>query len=228
MRAFSTEPRADDEKETGRLEAFSDGVFAVAITLLILDINPLARVEGTPLPGDAELWRIIVQQLPRVSAFIISFFTIGIMWLNHHKIFKHIRRTDTGLLLLNILLLMIIVVIPVPTGLLADYLFNTSQHVAAILYSATFFLMAIAFNLVWRYASYKNRLLAKNANLKEVEAISRQYLFGPLFYLVPLVFAFINTPICALLQFLLALFFALPGRPVRSVPQSEEVVAEEQ
>ncbi len=203
----------DDEKETGRLEAFSDGVFAVAITLLalnvtIIEVNPLSK----SLPSDTDIWTSLLVHLPQISAFVVSFFTIGIMWLNHHKIFKHIKRIDNGLLLLNILLLMIIVLIPVPTSLLANYLFDTTQHAAAIIYSVTCFLMAFCFNILWRYAAHKGRLMGKDENKQEIAAISRQYLYGPTLYLIPLVLAFINTPLSALFQFLLALFFAIPGR----------------
>ena len=206
----------DGEKETGRLEAFSDGVFAVAITLLVLDVKVIDISPLEKLPNDEAIWISLLTHLPQISAFVVSFFTIGIMWLNHHKIFKHIKRTDSGLLILNLLLLMIIVLIPVPTSLLANYLFDTSQHAAAIIYSGTFFLMAACFNTLWRYATHRGRLLGKDANMQEVASITRQYLFGPALYIIPLVLAFINTPLSALAQFLLALFFALPGRPVRS------------
>jgi uncharacterized membrane protein len=206
----------DGEKETGRLEAFSDGVFAVAITLLVLDVTIITISSPEKLPNDGEVWNSVLTHLPQISAFVVSFFTVGIMWVNHHKIFKHIKRTDSGLLLLNLLLLMVIVLIPVPTSLLAYYLLATSQHAAAIIYSGTFFLMAFCFNTLWRYATYRGRLLGKNANMQEVAAITRQYLFGPTLYIIPLALAFINTPLCALAQFLLALFFALPSSPVRS------------
>ncbi len=232
MRAFSDERknRGDDEKETGRLEAFSDGVFAVAITLLVLNIKLLEVDPTRKAPSDPVVWSSLIDQLPTISAFIISFFTIGIMWLNHHRIFKHIKRTDTGLLLLNILLLLVVVFVPVPTALLAEYFSVLDQHAAAIIYGGTFFMLAVCFNVLWRYASYNGRLLGKDANLQEVEAISRQYLFGPLLYIFPLVLAFISTPASAIVQFLLALFFALPGRSLRLQPKKVEMegVSEEQ
>src|ERR1700737_4036147 len=105
-----------EEKDTNRLEAFSDGVFAVAITLLILNIK-VPGIDSSPL-NDQALWPKLRDALPSLVAFVTSFATIGIMWLNHHRLFQHIKRTDTGLLLLNLLLLLIIVFIPVPTALL--------------------------------------------------------------------------------------------------------------
>src|SRR6266576_5814975 len=138
-----------EDKETGRLEAFSDGVFAVAITLLILNIKILPDDVLT----NGNFWGKsgLGGQLPALLAFVTSFFTIGIMWINHHRLFTHIKRTDTGLLLLNLLLLLIIVFIPVPTALLSEYIVLPNDHVAAIIYSGTNVLLAICFNLLWRY-----------------------------------------------------------------------------
>ncbi len=212
-----------EEKETSRLEAFSDGVFAVAITLLVLNIRiPGIDLPPSKLPDDTNLWQALLNEWPMLAAYVTSFATIGVMWLNHHRLYIHIKRTNTVLILLNLLLLLIIVFIPVPTALLAEYLVKPDQHAAAIVYSGTCFLMACCFNVLWRYASYHNRLLGKNADQRGVTAISRQYLFGPLLYLVAFGLAFVNTPASIILNFLLALFFALPGRPPRELPQEKE------
>ncbi len=208
-----------DDKETGRLEAFSDGVFAVAITLLVLNI----RVPGLDSPGalldDNRLWPVLRDQWPVLVAYGISFSTIGIMWLNHHRLFTHIKHTNTVLLLLNLLLLLIIVFIPVPTALLAEYIIHPDQRAAAIVYSGTMVVLACCFNLLWRYASYHNRLLGKNVDPHSVKAISGQYLFGPLLYLIAFGVAWISAPASIICNAILALFFALPGRPLRSLPQ---------
>ena len=208
-----------DEKNTNRLEAFSDGVFAVAITLLVLNIKiPGLDLPSNELPNDTILWqKKLLEEWPSLIAYVTSFATIGIMWLNHHRLFTHIKRTDTGLLLLNLLLLLFIVLVPVPTALLAEYVVRPNEHAAAIIYSGTFFVMACCFNLLWRYASYHNRLLGKDADTRAVAAISRQYLFGPLFYLITFGLAFINVPSSIVLNFMLALFFALPGRALRQL-----------
>src|SRR2546427_1269714 len=208
-----------DEKNTNRLEAFSDGVFAVAITLLVLNIKVSGLDSRGNLLDDQHLWNILPDQWPSLVAYVTSFATIGIMWLNHHRLFTHIKRTDTGLLLLNLLLLLFIVLVPVPTALLAEYVVRPNEHAAAIIYSGTFFVMACCFNLLWRYASYHNRLLGKDADTRAGAAISRQYLFGPLLYLFTFALAWINTPACIIANFALALFFAVPGRPQRSLPE---------
>jgi uncharacterized membrane protein len=214
------EDKCMDEKETGRLEAFSDGVFAVAITLLVLSFQPPTASERFI---DSALLGFLYNQWPMLFAFVTSFATIGVMWINHHRLFKHIKRTDTGLLLLNLLLLLFIVFIPYPTALLAQqYALHPDQHLAAVVYSGTYVIMAICFNLLWRYASYHNRLLGKDVDQRAVMAISRQYLFGPVFYLITFGVAWINVPACIILNFLFALFFALPGRPPRQVLNIDE------
>jgi len=207
-----------NEKETGRIEAFSDGVFAVAITLLVLNIKLPAQLVPA-LFDDQHLWRELSGQLPTLFAFLTSFATVGIMWINHHRLFTHIKRVDTGLLLLNLLLLLLIVFVPYPTALLTEqYALSPGQHAAAIVYSGTFVILACCFNILWRYASYHNRLLGKDVDTRAVIAISRQYLFGPLVYLAVFGVAWINTPATIILSFALALFFALPGRALRLEP----------
>src|SRR6266516_5167208 len=200
-----------EEKETSRLEAFSDGVFAVAITLLVLNIK-VPGLDSGEVFIDSKLWPLLGKEWTMLFAYITSFATIGIMWLNHHRLYVHIKRTNTGLILLNLLLLLFIVFVPVPTALLAEYIVKLDQHLAAAVYSGTYVILACCFNLLWRYASYHNRLLGKNVDTRSVEAISRQYLFGPLSYLIAFGLAFINTPASIIFNFMLALFFAVPGR----------------
>lgn len=211
-----------DEKETGRLEAFSDGVFAVAITLLVLNIKiPGLDLPPNQLPIDA--WQKLLGEWPMLVAYVTSFATVGIMWLNHHRLFQHIKRTNTVLLLLNLFLLLVVVFIPVPTALLAEYLPRPELHDAALIYSGTNLVMAVCFDLLWFYASYRGRLLGKNVDLLSALAISRQYALGPLFYLIALGLAWINVPASIVFNFLLALFFALPGRPLRTLPEKFEI-----
>lgn len=209
-----------EDKETSRLEAFSDGVFAVAITLLVLDIKiPIGVKSSSELLND--LW----EQRGTLSAFIVSFFFVGIMWMNHHRLFNLIRRTNTGLMLLNLLLLFFIVLTPVPTALLAEYIDLASPNPAAVAYGGTFFMMACCFNGLWFYASYRNRLLSKDVDKQAVAVINRRFLLGPISYLIALGLAFINTPASLIFQFILALFYALPGLVIperRNPPKQAE------
>ncbi len=136
------------------------------------------------------------------------------MWINHHRLFTHIARTDTWLQVLNLLLLLGVTIVPFPTALLADHLDQLAEQVATQVYSGVFVVIAIFFNLLWRYASTNNHLLAPNADRVTVQRISRQYLFGPLLYFVAFLLAFVNVPLSLLMSLLLALFFAIPGPPL--------------
>jgi uncharacterized membrane protein len=210
----------NEEKETGRLEAFSDGVFAVAITLLVLNI----KIPEQLLVSNRDVWSTLFGsgQWPMLAAYVSSFATIGIMWINHHRLFNQIKRSDTGLMLLNLLLLLVIVFIPVPTALLAQSLGgNQTLSAAAVIYSGTNTLLAICFNLLWRYASHNNRLLSRNTDPRSVSAISRQYMFGPLLYLITLGLAYVSTLACIVVIFILALFFAAPPHPLNTLPHTE-------
>jgi uncharacterized membrane protein len=209
-----------EEKETGRLEAFSDGVFAVAITLLVLTIKiPGVDVPASQLPNDKQLWAVLLSEWPMLAAYTTSFATIGVMWINHHRLYTHIKRTNTILMLLNLLLLLVIVFIPVPTAIVAEYLVHPDQHAAALLYSGTMVILAVCYNLLWRYASYHNRLLSKNADIRAVKAINKQYWFGPVVYFLAFILALFSTPASLTLNFLLALFFAIPPRLPRSLSE---------
>ncbi len=195
------------EKETGRIEAFSDGVIAIAITLLVLEIKvPHDLPEGTSLNS------ALFKQWPSYLAFVTSFITILVMWINHHRLFIHIHRSDTLLLFFNGLLLMGISIVPFTTSLVAEYLQKPDSEIVAVIYSGGFVLIAIFFNLLWRYASYKNRLLAPNADMRAVNAITSAYNIGPMFYLLAVLLGFFSVTASLLLNLALACFFALPSR----------------
>lgn len=188
--------------ETSRVEAFSDGVFAIAITLLILDVRLPSNVEtGKIASALLKLW-------PSYLAFLTSFGTIGIMWMNHHRLFNLINGIDDGLIALNALLLLGVTWVPFPTAILAQHLLGTDQYVSAAFYSGSYVIIAIMFNVLWRYA-VKRKLVVHHAN---VSAISRQYYFGPLFYLIALLIGLKNATACLIFNLLLVIYFALPPR----------------
>src|ERR1051326_736964 len=152
-----------DAKETGRVEAFSDGVFAIAITLLILDMHvprpsDLVARGGDLLPALYALW-------PSLVAYLLSFTVILVMWVNHHRIFTVVRRTDQPFLFWNGLLLMFVTFVPFPTALLAEYMAPGSTfdqfRIATVVYAGHGFLIALAFNGLWRYAIRRGRLLTR-------------------------------------------------------------------
>ena len=202
--------RAAAEKETGRVEAFSDGVFAVAITLLALDLKVprVAELQASRATLDAAL----LQQWPVYAAYFISFATVLIMWANHHKMFVHIRRVTHTFLLLNGLLLMFVTVVPFSTSLLAEHVLQPGAVTAAAIYSYTFLMIAAGFNAVWMYAAQNLRLLGGAHDARAVAAITQQYKYGPFWYAAALLLAFVSpkASVCACL--LLAVFFAIPER----------------
>lgn len=209
---------ATESKETGRIEAFSDGVIAIAITLLVLELKVPQLGEAAT---SADLWAALLDRWPSYAAFLVSFVTILIVWVNHHRLFSIIHRSDTRFLFLNGLLLLVVTVIPFPTALLAEYLEKPSATIACALYSGTFVLLALAFNGVWRYAARRNRLLADGVSGEQVAAISRNFFFGPFSYFVAFALAFVSVAASFGLCMLLALFWAVAGfEPATRAPRA--------
>src|SRR6476619_6116823 len=157
--------------ETGRVEAFSDGVFAIAITLLILAVGIEQSLSGGRMRHQLlHIW-------PAYIAYGVSFLTVGIMWVNHHQIFRHFERVDRPLLLLNIVLLMCISFTPFPTRVVADNAQSpATREAAAVLYGLTMTFTAICFFAVWFYGS--RRVLRPDSAMREVSGIPRSYLPG--------------------------------------------------
>ena len=199
----------DDTTETTRLEAFSDGVFAIAITLLILEIR-VPEPEALQASGTG-LTRALVALWPSYIGYLLSFVTIGIMWANHHAMFHYIRRSDRAFVLINILFLLCISFLPFPTGVVARYLAVPAERVSAVaFYSATLVAIALAFNAVWWYGARDGRLLGRGVSREGVETISRRYRLGPVWYLVTFALAFVSVAACLAVHGALAVLFALP------------------
>jgi uncharacterized membrane protein len=205
-----------EPKETGRLEAFSDGVIAIAITLLALEIHVPSAEEGALLAS-------LIVQWPTYLAFLLSFATIGIMWINHHRLFTVIKRVDHNFLVLNTLLLLGITVVPFTSALLGEYIGHEGEQVAAMVYSGVFVVISIFFNLMWLYAARHNWLDMTGENLRIVRITNRQYRLGPLYYLTALLLALISVPLSIGLNILLALYFALPANVVSRLIFREEI-----
>lgn len=182
---------------TARLETFADGVFAIAATLLILDVRP----EGEPL-GAA-----LVHAWPAYAAYAVSFLTIGIMWANHNAMFSQIGSVDRAFLMLNIVLLMGVAFVPLPTRLVAEHLRHEGAESAALLYGATMVVTAAGFAATWFYGVA--RLLRPDADRRVVRGISRSYLPGVPIYVLATLSAFVSPWLAVAIYAGLALFFAL-------------------
>jgi uncharacterized membrane protein len=161
---------------TSRLEAFADGVFAIAATLLIIEV---ALPEGDVGQGLLDIW-------PSYFAYALSFFSIGIMWVNHHVVLSFVREADRTFLFINLFLLMAIAFVPFPTAIYAEHLQDDGGEPAALAYGLTFVVIAIFFQLFWQYA--RRRLLRTDADPREVSGIDRSYRPGvPLYVAATLV-----------------------------------------
>ena len=199
---------AGRDNDTGRIEAFSDGVFAIAITLLIIEIG-VPHLEDEP-PGTT-LPQALVGLWPSYLGYVIGFLQIGVIWANHHNRFRFIERSDHGLLFLNILFLMCVAFIPFPTALLAEYLERTAseRETAGVIYAGTLAVTAVFFTLLWLYAA-ANRLVDRNLDPSLVRAMTRRYLLGTVAYLLVFVLAYVNVAASLILIVILALLFVLP------------------
>ena len=193
--------------DTARLEALSDGVFAIAITLLIIEI-------GVPhVEGDQGLAHALRDLWPSYFGYALSFLTIGIMWTNHHGMFKDIERLDHTMVMLNILLLLCISFIPFPTAVLAEYMRDEDNALAATLtYGTAFTLTAVVFNVMWWHASRDRRLIDEHVSDMRVRDRTRRYLPGPLMYAVGLPVAFVSTWAAIGVWVFLAVLYLLPLR----------------
>jgi len=190
-------------RETARIEAFSDGVLAIAITFLGFGLN-------APRHSNESLAAALLAAWPHYLAFVTSFATIGIIWINHHRVFTHIRRVSHGLLLWNGLLLMSVCLIPFTTGLVADNIGRAEARTAAVVYSASFVFTTLSFDLLWRHATHHG-LLDQHVSAKVIRTINRQYGFGPLLYLATAVAALFTAVGSVVANAALAAFFALPA-----------------
>jgi uncharacterized membrane protein len=196
---------------TGRLEAFSDGVFAIAITLLVLDIAVPASAEAHLLRSIANLW-------PSYLGYVTSVSTIGAIWLGHVAITEYLERTDVGFVRLNLLLLLVIAFLPFPTRLFAEFIGTDSpERVAATIYGLSLLLASTLLLVLWRYA-LRNRLVRPDAADEELQLLTKRLTPGLAGYLV-LIIAGLFIPDLAVTGYLaIALYGIIPFRGSGSIP----------
>ncbi len=190
---------------TNRLESFSDGVIAVAITLLVLDIH-------VPEGQGETLLHALLRNWPHYAAYVVSFMTIGIIWINHHAMISRLARADRSILILNLLLLMSIVLLPFATELMAAYLRDPSgQSLAAAVYAGSFLLMSVAFSVLNRHILLaRAHLLSTQLPVEERRRILARSVSGVAPYLVATVLALVSAYLTLAICGALAVFYALP------------------
>jgi len=208
-----------------RVEAFSDGVFAIAITLLVLTIAQPDNYK--------DLSHQLAARWPSLAAYVVSFAVIGIMWLNHHSLFGSFERIDRGLFYLNLLLLLTITFLPYPTGVLGKSLaLGEGTRTAAVFYAVTMAVNACAWSALWLYASGRRRLLKDSFPEEERALATLLFTIGVVLYTLAVGVAFLNAYAFLALQAALAIYYALdpvnrrPGRR-RGGPASGDNVAGE-
>ncbi len=191
---------------TSRLEAFSDGVLAIAVTLLVLDLH-------VPIPrSGASLAHQLGQEWPNFAAYTISFATIGIIWINHHAMIRRLQAVDHTILTLNLGLLLSIGLLPFTTALMAAYVNRgQGQHVAAAIYSGSFLLMSVMFGATQRHILFsKTHLLEVQLAERDRRAILARGVVGLAPYaiatMLAIVSAYATLAVCAVV----AAFYALP------------------
>jgi uncharacterized membrane protein len=186
------------EPGTGRLEAFSDGVFAIAATILVLEFSVHAH-------GD--LGRELLHIWPSYFAYVTSFVTIGIIWMNHHHTVSLLGRTDRTMLFINNLLLLTIAFLPFPTRLVAEHLRHAGAKPAALAYGGTFLVMATLHQVWWQYARRGRRLVAAETPDSALRAVDRAYLPGVFMYGAVFALAFLSPLASVVLTFAIAAFY---------------------
>src|SRR5215510_1926884 len=172
---------------TQRIEAFSDGVFAIAITLLVLEIKvPHVAAGGS-------LWAELVHLWTSYFGYVFSFFMIGVYWANHHHIFNVYKRSDHYFVLLNVLFLMCISFLPFPTAVLAEYIAEPEHQQAAMtFYALGLFLPAFSWLMTWLYASYKHPLVDPKLSTAYIAKITRMFVISNLLYLAAVMISLWN------------------------------------
>lgn len=201
---------------TTRIEAFSDGVFAIAITLLVLEIAvpELTRAEI----AHGELWPRLFNLWPKVLSFVISFSIINIFWVGHTIMFHFIQRSDRVLLWLNALLLMSVSFIPFPAAIIGEY---APDRTAVVLYGATLCLGGIFFSLIWTYASYRQRLIDPRMPERIVRLAQKVVWLGPAVYTLATLMAFFSPLMSILIFILVPVAYIIPS-PIDEIVDAAE------
>ncbi|MCX6728375.1 MAG: TMEM175 family protein [Candidatus Saccharibacteria bacterium] len=193
-----------------RLEAFSDGVFAIAITILVLEI-------GVPKGAEEDLLKALLGQWPAYLAYFVSFATIGAAWFAHSAITEHLERSDRGLARINLLILMFVSFLPFPSKLLAEFIGNPSQErVAATLYGTVLFLITILLSFLWKYAQ-KNKLVKAESGQEDIDVISARFTPSLYGYAVIIIVGLFIPGIAVFGYLAIAVFILFPTETLRKI-----------
>lgn len=185
------------QKETLRIETFSDGVFCIAVTLLSIEI-------GVELHGDitnAGLQHALLAKWPICLAYVISFINVLLAWIGHHGLFKMLHKSDNSIMISNGLLLMLVALVPFPTKTLGEFLLTAGFKTAVIFYTGYFVLISLSFRLLWYAASINKNLLVHGISEKQINLTTRNENIGLICNTIILGVAFINPWLALALSF---------------------------
>lgn len=202
-------PRLEDTRQVplmslNRFEAFSDGVFAIAVTLLVLEIKAPDLSQAT----SSEAVTKLLQVFPHILSYATSFIVIGVLWINHHALFHFLKRVDRTVLVINLLLLMCVAFIPYPTALIGE--FGASLPVV-VFYGLSLAITGFVYNALWFYVVHRYIISEKLINQKTVRKATIWSLSYPISYLIAASLAFININLSIVLYVLIPSFYLLPG-----------------
>lgn len=194
---------------TQRLEAFSDGVFAIAITLLILEIKIPDHDVLEHQSLSAYLWAL----WPKYFAYVFSFIVIGIFWANHHYMFKLYKKTNHTFNILNVLFLLTISFLPFPTAIFGEYINDeTHRRTAVTFYSLGIVLPSLTWLIMWLYASHNKRLIDQRLSKRFVRYLTRVFFLSNLLYVIALIVSLFSPLASIILTIILALIYLLPPK----------------
>ena len=187
------------------MEAFSDGVFAIAITLLVLEIH-------VPEPGSGDLGHELAAQWPSYAAFVVSVLTIGIIWINHHAMVRRLRVVDHSILIWNLVLLMTVSILPFTTALMAGYLKESEgEALAAVVYSGSFLVMSLAFSGMQRHILLRRpSFLTESDDEATRRRTFRLAVLGLIPYTAATLLAFVSPYLTVAICAAVAVYYAMP------------------
>ena len=192
-----------------RVEAFSDGVFAIAITLLVIEIKVPSHSDLL----NESLAQHLLHYWPKYAAYVFSFFTIGIFWANHHHWLKLFRKNNHAFNLLNVFFLMCVSFLPFPTAVLGDYITDPGQKQTAVtFYTIGIFLPAVGWLISWLYASHNKRLLDERLSPKYVRYLTRLYVISNCLYFSAIIISLFNPNAAIVVTILLAFLYLIPPK----------------
>jgi uncharacterized membrane protein len=202
--------------ESGRVEAFSDGIFAIAITLLVLQ---LAVANPSHVHTASGAWHELAHLWTAYDAYLVSFLVIGIMWLNHHTVFGYVARVDRGLLIINLILLLVVAALPFPTALVSDWLNEPGPaEVSVAVFSGFMVAHALTFQALWWWLTRTGHLFDRRVDVEAARRTRLRFAAGTVIYPILVGLSFVSPVVTLGLHFALALYYAFNQLPIPLKP----------